>query len=181
MYKIDLFNEQADADALLGELQWVPANRLGHEMQLLAGVETVNNGMATLQTIRGLTDRTNDWLYQLRRAARKDNAAGSSLRNNTELVAADEAADADAAAALQAMSYDWHIRADAIGIWGNVDNDGSSGSYGYSYDSYGFMLSIERMVAPNLMIGMTLAGFTTDLDGDNGSGDAESDDPNSFL
>ena len=168
-------NEQADADALLGELQWVPANRLGHEMQLLAGVETVNNGMATLQTIRGLTDRTNDWLYQLRRAARKDNAAGSSLRNNTELVAADEAADADAAAALQAMSYDWHIRADAIGIWGNVDNDGSSGSYGYSYDSYGFMLAIERMVAPNLMIGMTLAGFTTDLDGDNGSGDAESD------
>jgi outer membrane autotransporter protein len=161
--------QQGDANALLGELQWVPANKLGHEMQLLAGVETVNNGMATLQTIRGVTDRTNDYLYQLRRASRKENVGGNAM------VAADEVADADAAAALQAMSYDWHMRADAIGIWGNVDNDGSSGSYGYSYDSYGFMLAIERMVAPNLMVGMTLAGFRTDLDGQKGSGDADSD------
>jgi outer membrane autotransporter protein len=162
-------NEQQDANTLLGQLQWLSASELSHQMQLLAGVEGVNNGMATLQSIRGITDRTHDYLYQMRRAARKNNVVG------TETVAVDEAADADAAAALQAMSHEWHIRVDAIGIWGNVDNDGSSGSYGYSYDSYGFNLAIEREFAPNLFVGMTLAGFTTDLDGQNGSGDAESD------
>lgn len=91
---------------------------------------------------------------------------------NTNLAANSDAATGDAVEAMnQTASRDLNVWVQSINSFGDQDSD--TNAAGYNWKSFGGAVGVDRMIKDNWLLGASLAGYNTNVDGADDSGDAD--------
>jgi outer membrane autotransporter protein len=94
------------------------------------------------------------------------------LNRNTVLAAVDNAGVADAVDAMnQKPSRGLNLWVQSINNFGDQDSD--SNAAGYSWQSFGGAIGLDRMINDQCLLGLALAGYNTDVDGAQNTGHAD--------